>query len=204
MRRSKELLRHRDAVLRFRAAFNELMEVLEPRADAPTGEFVEWVPKQGRTKRAAMLRQRVNAAAGPAALAAATTGALYEVRPPAFLGWPAKKVNAISAWAGALKLPNLPSIEGVLDYADQVAAMLTEQAEAAAAQERTLAGRLGGFLAFPYAVRDAVRSQYPGFPREVAFGAGVAAQIVVGLLVTIVGGLAVALLVIKLGLGPGQ
>jgi hypothetical protein len=204
MRRSKELLRHRDAVLRFRAAFSEMMEVLEPRPDAHVGEFLEWVPKQGRIKRAAMLRQRVNEAAGPAAQAAATTGALCVVRPPGFLGWPARKVNAISSWTGALKLPNLPSVEGVLDYADQVAAVLTEQAEAAAVQERTLAGRLGRFLAFPYAVQDAARSQHPGFPRKVAFGAGVAAQIVVGLVVTIVGGLAVVWLAARLGLGPGQ
>jgi hypothetical protein len=188
--------------LHFRTALTEFVAVLEPRPHSLSEDFVEWVPKKGKAKQATVLRQRVNEAAGPAAEAAATTGVMVTINPAGYFGMPPRKVNAIGSWAGALTWPNQPAVDDILGYADLVASLLGERASVAEAEERTLAGRLARFLAFPYAVQDGVHSQHPRFPRKVAFGAGVAAQIAVGFLVAVVSGLIVLWLGIKLGLAP--
>jgi hypothetical protein len=201
MRQSRRFAQQREAVERFRDALIELREELERSPEGITGYFYRWEPRQGREKRAARLRTKVNEAAGPAQAAAATTGLRFHISPPPASRQPAMNVNPIASWTSALEPPNLLTMEHIFDYCDQVIGVLDGEAEEARTKERTLAGRIARFLAFPSEVREAARAQYPRVPPKLAFGAALLSQLF-ALIVAVVGGLLVLYFEIKLGLSP--
>jgi hypothetical protein len=196
MRRSQQLEHHIVAVNRFIEALNDFLEVMEPRPEGFSGSFYQWVPKNGQEQRSAQLRAIVNQRSGPATKAAEAANIALTLREPPAVGGREHVVNAIATWWSALDPPNLLPMQSVFDYCAQVIGHLTAMRDEAEARERTLAGRVARFVRFPLDIREAAGLPGKRAVNAAAVGIGVFLQ---GVVVTVVGGVIVAAIILLLG-----
>lgn len=193
MKRSARFEQARSHIVAFRDALNEYLGVLDALRDPILGT-VHWQPREGYEEQARELRAKVNQISGPAGRASDQLERRLTVMPPPALALPAAQQNPIWAWESVFDASPSAysfSLSDLENWVDQVIGDLDSQAKEARRQERTLAGLLGRFLAFPSEVREAA-----GLPAGTVRGriAAVFAVVVQGLIVTIVGGLLLALL----------
>lgn len=196
MRRSQQLEQHIVAVRDFRDALVSLMEVMERRSESVTGHFYRWVPKPQQEGRGETLRSTVSELAGPASNAANEAGILVTLQEPLAVGGRSHTVNAIMSWSTILDPPNLLTAQAVLDYCSQVIGSLQAEKKSAEAQERSLAGRVARFVRFPFDVREATGLPDRKAVNAAAVGFGVFIQ---GVVVTVVGGVIVAAIILLFG-----
>ena len=108
-----------------------------------------------------------------------------------------KRINPIQNWWTVLAPPNDLEPKDVVGYALQSIGLLEAERDRARREETSLAGRIARFVSFPAEVRRLAGFQTSA-GKAAAFSAGVIVQ---GVLVTVLGGvlLAVVLALVKLG-----
>lgn len=142
-------------------------------------DAARWRAKPGRETDLAALRQRVNLLSGPAAAAVGAKG--LSVAPPAAIGGPIISVNPIAAWAQPFSAPTPYSLtlQEVTDFVDSAIGELEALVARHRQRERSIAGLVARFFAFPSAVREAAGVEPHTRPAAAATGLAVFFQITV-------------------------
>jgi hypothetical protein len=197
--RSEEVEHHRQAIVEFGQLLDELLGMCEPQEASALSSFPRWVPRRGRQKRASELHAKLNVLTGPAADAVAAVGVMIAYKPSGTMQqYP---MNPVAAWPTLFTDNPRISPELILSSCNQALGRLAVEGQRAQSVEHSLAGLIGRFVAFPRKVREAAGLPPDGFAGHVATGVGVLAQVVIGLFVTVAGGLLLVLLGKWLGLG---
>lgn len=177
-------------VANFRDLYVELIGHMQLGPRPGTMTMSQLHPKPGAEAIVSDLFSRVARAAG-----AASTSAGDQSRRISVTQFGQTQVlDPIAAWQASLDDPQTLPSKLVLDCCEAIIGSLESKASDAAAIEETLAGRVAAFVGFPARVRAAVATEYPELGR-VAFGAGVASQVLAGVLI----GVIVAALVAAVG-----
>lgn len=186
MRTSARLLQRAQLVAEFRDLYMELVGHMQVGARPGTLTMTELQPKAGRDAAVASLFPRVARAAGKASTAAGDQSRQISVTQ---FGQ-TRIFDPIPAWQHSLDDPQTLPVKMLLDCCEAIIGSLEAKAAEAAAMEGTLAGRVASFVGFPARVRAAVAVEHPGLGKF-AFGAGIAGQVLAG----VVAGVIVAALV---------
>lgn len=179
-------LRARD-VAEFRDAYLEFMETMGIGARPGTMTMSQMHPKPGREADAAQRFPRVSRAAGKAEIAAGEHARLISITQ---FGQ-RTTFDPIANWQQSIDNPEQLPSNMVVNCCEGIIGALEAKADEAAAVEGTLVGRIAAFVGFPARVRAAVAVEHPGMAKA-AFGVGVAGQLAIGILVTVLGAGAVA------------
>lgn len=189
MRRSERLLRDAEAIEAFEGRFLDLVDALRPVKEWPL-DLTTWVPKPGHEAIAARLRAEVDLASGPATAACGRTGIMVGLTATHFQ--PAMQLIPTANWWKALDDPHSGlTVDTILNYTRSIRSKLTHDSAAAAQSERGIIGALGDFVALPYRIREASGVPHSRAAQRTAFGLGVIVQ---GVIVTVIGGLVLALI----------
>lgn len=107
---------------------------------------------------------------------------------------PAGAIREIANWKQSFEDVEVLSAKDVLESCESMTGMLEEQARVFEKRDRSFAGRLAAFVGFPSRVQAIVAQDHPQLQRA-AFGVGITGQVLVGVLVTVLGAGALALVV---------
>lgn len=193
MKQSVTFRRRARQVEEFRDAYRDLLGFLA--TEDPWAPF-RLVARKGDEEAAKRAEALASRKAGAAILAAKG----FEPEVEAVQGRYVVDMPLTEAWRHTFE--DDKKIGGTTDYVaalEQVIGTLNAKAEEAEAVERSLTGRVGRFVSFPTAVRAAVAEQHPEL-KKAAFATGVLAQVFVGVVVTVVGGIALAAVISLWGL----
>jgi hypothetical protein len=153
--------------------------------------YPRWVPKRTYDQRANELYLTLNALTGPAADTLKAVGVTIGFKPSGTINhYP---MNPVAAWPTLFTDQPMINVEYLFGSCNQALGRLATEAERARSLERSLAGLIGRFVAFPRRVREAAGLPSEGLAGRVATGVGVLAQVLIGLFVTVAGGLLVIL-----------
>jgi hypothetical protein len=168
-------------VAEFRDLYMELVDHMEVGARPGTITMTQLHPKTGEEGAVSDLFPRVSRAAGKASTAAGD-----QSRRIAVTQFGQTRVfDPIPAWQHSLDDPQTLPVKMVLDCCEAIIGSLEAKASDAAAIEGTLAGRVAAFVGFPARVRAAVAVEHPELGKF-AYGAGVAGQVVAGVLAGVI------------------
>jgi hypothetical protein len=198
--RTEEIEEHRQAIIGFGEHFQELLGNMESvAADSFLTRFPKWVPKPGCETRVAKLHGKVSTLTGPAARALEVAGVFVDYKPSGT--WQRVPMNPVTAWPTILTDSPMIDVNLILHSCNVALGRLAVDSKRAHSVEHSLAGLVGRFVAFPRKVREAAGLPPDGVAGRVATGVGVLAQVVIGLFVTVAGGLLLIVLGKWLGLG---
>jgi hypothetical protein len=197
--RSDEAERHRQAIIVFAEHLQELLGKCKPEQTSGLSPYPRWVPKRGCDQRANELYLTLSALTGPAADAVESVGVMIGFKPSGTMNhYP---MNPVAAWPTLFTDQPMINVEYLFGSCNQALGRLSAEAERARSVEGSLAGLIGRFVAFPRRVREAAGLPPEGLAGRVATGVGVLAQVLIGLFVTVAGGLLLILAGKWLGLG---
>lgn len=93
-------------------------------------------------------------------------------------------VDEVANWEQSLRDVERLSARHVVESCESMLGILEERATVLDQRDRTLAGKVALFVGFPARVRAIVAEDHPGL-RKTAFGVGIAAQVLVGVVVAV-------------------
>lgn len=173
MKKSVELRRRAATVAEFLDAYKALTAAME---EQPTGVATSVMrPLLGKEREVQELDRAASRLAGKAVVAAKGYAEVLT------LDVPGRRMPALpmpQAWRYSLDQPWLVEPDYVIAMLEQLVGRIEGDADARADLERSLAGRLAGFVGFPAEVRSIVAQDNPAF-RKAGFVAGVVAQVLV-------------------------
>ncbi|QWC85212.1 hypothetical protein KLP28_17190 [Nocardioidaceae bacterium] len=191
MKPSQQYAEDARLIMEFRNTFVELAN----QAQAKEGQFFlpELGPRPGvGWEEWNRLRGEVARAAGAAASAYNRYGGKYTLRNAAYI---TNNVDPVANWDMCLKDPEGFSPTMVISAVDSAIGRARQQSEQAARRERGLVGLIAAFLRWPATLREAVGPS--AVQRRTASAIGIAGQIIVGVIASLIATGLAALLVLS-------
>jgi hypothetical protein len=190
MKRSEQYKQMAQDVARFRDAYQAIFTHFESVGGYQTSSLVRFRPKKGEEAEAAAASREVSQLAGRAKRAQQQSGFSRSFVAPG-IGIP---LDPIAAWDHSLRDTNAMPPEQVINTCGMIIGALEEKADRAAATDQTVVGRLAALAALPVRVRSIVAEDHPTHPTlgKAGFAVGVVAQVVIGVVITLLGAAALA------------